>query len=210
MKFKQYDEEKIGLIGQDAVTLLIHQLLQRHIAEEFAHGVARLDHQESIKDEIQFERDYEQEKDFEYILFHLVMFGASIMKYNATSYVMKRKFFGGYTEDVYKAFTFAKGIEKGLSDFRMKGKLPSIRQVKAEGQDSKPTYSNGDSLNKTMPYFFFEHTRESLDEISLSFARNLAYLRRPKNPRIVIGVFNEKAKEIVPLAHEIMSHFFVE
>ena len=72
------------------------------------------------------------------------------------------------------------------------------------------SYSFGKNLNEIKPYFYFEYTKKQLDELTIDFAKNVAYLREPKNPKIVIGVFYEKAKEIVPVVHGILRNLFVE
>ncbi len=43
------------------------------------------------------------------------MFGTTLLKYNSTDYIMKKKLFGGFEEDLFKAFTFIKGLEAGPS-----------------------------------------------------------------------------------------------
>lgn len=209
MKFKVFNEDKLTLLGLDSVALIINELLENHI-QEFAHALATIDEIEDLKEEIQFEKDYEYPNDFEYILYHLVMFGTTVLKYNATDYVVRKKFFGGYAEDTFKAFSYVGGLENGVYNFRQKGNLNNIREIKVEKKGDNLNYYYGEPLSKVPLPYFHEYGDSSLNLIALKFAQNIAYLRKPKNPEIAIGVFNEKAKEIVPLAHRILRHFFVE
>lgn len=210
MKFKVFNEDKLTLFGQDAVAILIHELLKKHIAEDFAHSVAQMDYREDLKIDIQFERQYDRDKDFEYILYHMVMFGAALLKYNASDYIKNKLLFRGYVDDPVKAFMFCEGLENGLKHFRQKGNLKNIREIKAETNGNALSCYEGEPLSKIHLPYFHKIFDASLGEVAMEFAKNLAYLRRPKYPNIVIGVFNERATELVPLAHTILHHFFVE
>jgi hypothetical protein len=210
LKLKVFNDDKLCLLGQDAIAILIHELMYKKIMEDFSFSIQKFDYRDKIKNEVFFQKDFDTEYDYDYVLFHLVMFGATILKYNAMDYVMKKKLFGGYTQNITGAFSFVNGLESGIKNFRQKGKLCNIREIVDEFNGLRTSYSYGKTLSTTpIPYFYFEHNNKQLNEISLDFAKNIANIRQPQNPDIVIGVFNERAKEIVPLAHNILHHFFV-
>ena len=206
MKFHIFNEDKLVLLGMDIVGVLIHRIMKLGILEEYCTIIARID-----SHEIQCEEEFDEKEDFDYILFHLVTFGTTLFKYNATSYVVRKKFFGGYSQDDAKVLSFVKGLEAGLKNFQQKGKFVNIKEIKAEAHSTRISYSCGNTLSRSsIPYFYFEQGNQHLEEISNDFAKNIAYIRKPRNPEILITILNEKAKEIVPLAHSILCGLFVE
>lgn len=211
MKFKVHNEDKLQLLGQDAVALTVRQMLETKKLEEFSHGLSMIDYKDDLKEEIQFRKPFEPKIHQEQVLFYMVMYSSTIIKYNAIDYIKDKKFFGGYKEAPFKAFSFSKGLEAGLENFKGRGNFINIKSINTKKTINGYEYIHGATLNKIpIPFFWFEHTKQSLDEITIDFATKIASIREPKNPNIVIGVFYEKAKEIVPLSHEILTHFFVE
>lgn len=212
-KVRTYKDEELLQLGESSIALLTEFLFSSKdsLLKEFSHGVARLDYKEEIKNKIQFQKEFDDQNDYDYILFHLVMFSTTLLKYNAPSYIMKKKLFGGYLQDPIGSFSFVKGLENGLMKFKQVDRLRNIREIIAVKNDSGIYYSYGKPVTESsIPYFYFEFSRKDLSEITMDFAENIAYLRNPKYPNIAIGVFNEKAKEIVPLAHAVLRKYFVE
>jgi hypothetical protein len=211
MKFKVFSEDKLQLLGQEVGGIFIRELMEEKILQQFVHTLSTLDKFEDYNEVIRFEKEFDTETDADYVFYHLVMFGTTLLKYNSTNYIMKKKFFGGYEEDLFKAFSFVKGLEAGLFHFRQKGILDKVYEIKADIKVHSIEYSHGEPLSKLpLPYFYYEHSNKNLNEISLDFASNLAYIRKPENPDIVIEVINEFTKDIVPIVHRILNYYFVE
>jgi hypothetical protein len=211
VRFKVHNEDKLQLLGQDAVAIVVSQLLETRKLEEFSHVLANIDLKDHLKKEIQFNHTFDLEQHHDQVLFYMVMYCTTLMKYNAIDYIKEKKFLGGYKEAPLKSFYFSKGLEAGLENFKGRGKFINIKSVIGEKNNNGYTYSTGSTLNKIpLPYFWFEHTKKSIEEITIDFATDIATLRQPNNPIIVVGVFYEKAKELIPLSHEILTHFFVD
>lgn len=211
MKFKVFNEDKLQLLGQDAVAVTVRYLMETKKLEEFSHGLSRIDYKEDLKKEIQFGKEFESVEHHEQVLFYMVMYCATLMKYNAIDYIKDRKLFGGYKEAPFKAHSFSLGLKAGLENFKRRGNFIHIKSINANKSLNGYDYSYGEPLsNIPLPFFWFELSKQSLDEITVEFATKIASIREPINPDIVIAVFYEKAKELVPLTHEIMIHFFVD
>lgn len=211
MKFKQFNDDKLILLGQDSLTLFTGNILNTGLLEEFSHGLANIELNVNLREEIGFKYGFDDSYHYDYILYHMVMFGATIMKFSTSSYIKKKKLFGGYNENLFGAFKFSQSLEYGLDNFKKRGNFINIKSVIPNLTLSGITYSLGDTLDKyPFPYFWLEHSQKSLDEMTTDFATNIASIRQPENPNIVIGVFYEKAKEILPICHKILHGLFIE
>ena len=127
MRFKVHNEDKLQLLGQDAVAIVVRELLETKILEEFSHGLANINYKDHLKKEIQFRISFDSEKHYDHILFYMVMYCTTLMKYNAIDYIKDKKLFGGYKEAPLKSFYFSKGLEAGLENFKGRGKFINIK-----------------------------------------------------------------------------------
>lgn len=211
VNFKVYNEDKLQLLGQDSVAIMARLLFETEKIQEFSNGLSRIDYKDELKEKIQFSQNFDNNIHPEQVLFYMVMYGATLIRYYATDYIKEKKLFGGYKENLIKVLSFSKGLEVGLDNFKARGNFINIKSINANITETSYEYSFGETLNKIpLPFFWFEYTKQTLDEITIDFATKISSIRQPKYPNIVIGVFYEKAKEIVPLSQKILTHFFIE
>lgn len=209
MNYKIYNSDKLTLLGQDAVTILIQIILHKGIIEIFSNFLANLDYKESTAATIGFAKKFDYQTDPQYVLYHLVMFGGTFMKHNCHQYIIRKKLFGGYEIDTISAMSFIKGLESGLVHFKQK--MSQLESIHATEKNGSIEYSYGALLHTLpIPYFYLDFLDKSLVDIELEFGRNISYIREPKNPKIPSAVFALKSSELTDECQLLLEGLFLK
>jgi len=208
MRYKNFNHEKIEEMGEDTVSYVVTQLMDSGILEQFANGVANLDYSNENKEKFQFQRDFDKELDTELILYHLTCYISTLSRVNAIDYIKTKRFFSGYVSDESKTAFYHMGLSHGLDNYQ---KVANINKHKFENPrivNQEFVYDSGVPLGEApIPYFY---NINEIGKLSYHFGVNLASIRKPKYPKLVIGFFQEKSKELYSLPIVLLEHLFVE
>jgi hypothetical protein len=113
-----YGSKKLVSLGQDAVSMLGEEVVTKGILDEFANVLTNLDNPATNSDMV-LSKEFDIPNDTHYMLFHLVTLGAAFLKIECHEYVVRKKFFRGYDEDIYNSMFFIEGLGNGLQQFRL-------------------------------------------------------------------------------------------
>jgi hypothetical protein len=211
MKYIIHNHDKLTLLGQDAVSILIHEVIKDGIIEDFCNELASLGHTDVTKDMV-FEKEFDFQFDSHYVLYHIISMGATFLEFHCSDFIVKRKLFIGYENDILGIMAFIKGLENALSNFKQKGEISSLQKIEAEHKPNNVEYHNGPMLGMAeLPYFstFGGCSGEDLMRALYEFGYNMAYIRKPKNPQAINQVFMEKTEVISDVSRKILGSFFI-